>query len=751
MSQTPMSAGFVQSMLGELLDGDDHKVRGYLRSLGIEPGSIRLLPKWNSTVGVSTVPPSGDNQAGLTAEEVLSDALRRAVPHPLGAAIIGLFTHFVCEQEWEYSYHYRPILHTLHTMRSVWRVCRHLAPGAADAAAMDAVGSLLTLLTRELTAESQMCVGSLEAFESAAETAWGAATHVIEEAARIEATSPVLARYLAANGRTRQCYYRLVAAAARAGVGFIAGRIDDAGLAKVIDQLRDEDPQRLLAENDKSEVRAHRHSLEAMLVRSGDPWLRVEHGKIVYLYPFGLRASDPAGLDQTEFAVVDRVRAEGAGWELAGAAVDHVESELSLDNMWSGRSLVIPTAATGAGRGSSLAGAAIELPPVSILTTDGVPLTELTAGIVLSDLGNHHVRFEARLRDATPHQVQFELYRAAPEHGAVQVRLGGGSRQWERLSELAADLIRSLHARLNAGGARWVVSAHDGLYHVVLSVHAASTTVGPVGTVRTPVGTAQQALEAVGGGTLLEPVPSAVTSFAEWSRRRQSMATIVPGVGFTTDLVARTPNTTAIIMPGTPDWGVETFRSMAEFVASLDGLATSWFDELNTQLKEIQSITRQIDRDTRSLSDFIDRLRTKQVRLQNFVAEARSLQLLLRSPVLVESPLNAEILRRLLTAANFERVEEDFSDKARELLDDRLGARLNDMAARQEQRRRAALEAVLTLVTVAGLSGLVQVFEGGPGVGWSNLQSLAVAAGVFVGAALLVAGSYLVGSRFRGR
>jgi hypothetical protein len=565
-----------------------------------------------------------------------------------------------------------------------------------------------------------------------------------------------LAEYLTRHGRNRQRYYELVSLAVRTGAGYLAGRVGAADLDQAILQLRDGDHDVLLEKNDRSEVRAHRLSLEAMRSRAGDPWIRIDHGKITYVYPFGLRETDSTGLNQTDFTViVDRIRAEAKDWTLAGVAVDYVEPELQLDNMWAAQPLEVgPEHLQDGQRGSRLSGASIKLPDVRI-SLDEVVLTEVTAEIVVSDLGNHHVRFEAELLEAWPHEVQFELFRAAPQHGEAQVGFVGNGTPWLRLSELAAELIRSLHQRINEPSKQFILSAQAGTFHVVLSVHAASTTIGPAGTVRTPVSSAQEVIAAMGGGMLLSPVRNAVTSFAEWTKYNPNAATIVSGVGFVTDVVARTANTTVLVMPGTPDWNIDTYRGIAEFVASLDGLVASWFDQLNAHLKLIRRITGQIDADarpsTRTIEGFNERLRGEQVRLQNFIAEARSLQQLLRSPVLVESPLDAEILRKLMSAAQFERVENDFADKTRELLEDRLGSRLTDIADRRERKRRAALDMLVAFVTAAGVSGLVQVFEGGTSVGWSRPQSAAVAVGVLLGAVVMVLAAYFVGGRRRGR
>jgi hypothetical protein len=738
-----------------LFEGDDGGIRGDLEAWGIDPERIRMLPQWNSTTEGFSLP-RPRNEVAATAERVLRGALDLAAPRPLGAATVGLFTHFVCEQEWEVSYQYFPIFTTLKTLQSVWRSRRHLALSADDAAAMDAVCEMLHLLDKEMSAESQMCVGALGPFADAVEEAHRAAADVVGAAAAIETASSELAELLTRHGRNRQRYYELVSLAVRTGTGYLAGEAGAIDLDQAILQLRVGDRDELLEENDRSEVRAHRLSLEAMRSRAEDPWLQVDHGKITYVYPFGLRETDSLGLDQTDFTViVDRVRAEAKDWTLAGVAVDYVEPELRLDNMWAAQPLEVgPEHLQDGQRGSRLSGATIKLPDLRISLNERV-LTEVTAEIVVSDLGNHHVRFEAELRGASPHEVQFELFRAAPQHGGAQVGFIGGIPAWSRLSEVAAELIRSVHRQINEPSKQFILSAQAGTFHVVLSVHSASTTIGPAGTVRTPVSSAREVIAATGGGTLLSPVRNAVTSFAEWTKHNPNAATIVPGVGFVTDVVARTANTTVLVMPGTPDWNIDTYRGIAEFVASLDGLVFSWFDELNTHLKLIRSITGQIDSEarpsTRTIEAFNERLRDEQVRLQNFVAEARSLQQLLRSPVLVESPLDAEILRKLMSAAQFERVEDDFADKARELLEDRLGSRLTDIADRRERKRRAALEMVVAFVTAAGVSGLVQVFEGGGSVGWSRTQSAAVAAGVLIGAVVTVLAAYFVGGRRKGR
>jgi hypothetical protein len=756
------------AMFASLADGDDSDIRAYLQALGINPGSVSQLPRWTAAVNViprprieSEVDPAPTENDSAPTEKpadrvaTLRTLLTVVASRPLGAATLGVFTHFVCEQEWEISYHYGPIRDTLQALRTLWPDHRHLASSPSDAEAMDVVVQLLELLEHELDVETELTTGEIDHFRTSADHAHRSAVAIVKSATGIGSINPELAGYLRAHGRTRLRYYELVLVAAVAADDYLAGRAQRRHLAIAIAKLREGEYDDVLAHNDKSEVRAHRFSLEAMHDRADEQWLRVEHGKISYIYPFGLREFSPGDPPHTDAtAVVDRVRAEAADWQLAGVAVEFVEAELPLDSAWTAKPLNLRTGHVPPERGTKLAGSVIRLPHV-ILRIHGREVARLRAEIIVSDLGNHHVIFDGDLVDASPQEVHFALFRAAPEHGAISVSFAGADRVWPRLCELAASLMTSMYDQFSGSGKQVALSAQGGMYHVVLSVNAASTTSGPASRDRLPISSAADAVAAMGGGTLMTSISSSVGALAEWVRLGTNADAIVPGLGFAGDIVARTANTTVFVMPGTPDWAVETYRSIAIFVASLDGLATAWFDELATQLAHIRRIIEDIDRSETPRASVVraysDQLRREQVQLQSFVAEARSLQSLIGSPALLEAPLVAEILRKLLNAAGFARVEANFADRARELLDDRLGARLVEITEHQERRRRTALEIVLALVTAAGVSGLVQVYEGGVSEQWSRVQSGVVAAVVLLVAVLLVASAYVVGGWRRRR
>src|SRR5262249_52685165 len=144
-----------------------------------------------------------------------------------------------------------------------------------------------------------------------------------------------------------------------------------------------------------------------------------------------------------------------------------VHSSFNLDDVWDGSDFL----------GRRYDGVLVELPEVSLHDLDGTALATLRAELRLSRLGNHYVRLQTRLVDADPAQVHAALFRAAPEHGTAVVRCDGAETTWPRLAALAVDLAEQVG--VNLGGA--TVSVRPGMFHIVVSPHAASVTRGPSG------------------------------------------------------------------------------------------------------------------------------------------------------------------------------------------------------------------------------------------------------------------------------
>src|SRR5690606_29232079 len=119
--------------------------------------------------------------------------------------------------------------------------------------------------------------------------------------------------------------------------------------------------------------------------------------------------------------------------------------------------------------------------------------------------------------DASPHDVYLAMFRAAPEHGYADVSFDvDGAESYPRLSDLAVRLAQDLATSLDP--AVWVIT-RPGMFHVLLSIHAASVSRGyHPNAERREVQDAEELLQAVGAGVLTNPVTHCVGSLAEWIR-----------------------------------------------------------------------------------------------------------------------------------------------------------------------------------------------------------------------------------------
>jgi hypothetical protein len=208
-----------------------------------------------------------------------------------------------------------------------------------------------------------------------------------------------------------------------------------------------------------------------------------------------------------------------------------------------------------------------------------------------------------------------------------------------------------------------------------------------------------------------------------------------------------------MVMLGTPSFQIGMYRTLAEFAGSLGGLFGAWFDELAAYHTRVMKLLDRLGDGGGELSELTadaEELRREQLRLHDFVAEARSVQSLIRSPALVASPQDAAELRRLLDVAGWDRVAGDFATKVAELLDDRLGTHLEALAARRqeeadrlaarhERRSNARMNTLLAVIAGAGVAGVVQVLQAelefgaaGSILGAAVVVLIAVVAGVAV-------------------
>lgn len=677
---------------------------------------LRALPRWDAEAPRDGVPSSRrpPGRRADAAEEV-SVQLPQAARVNGGPALLLLYILLEVEEAWEVSYHYRPLWDTL---RGAQDALRDRLPGLAerDRAAAGAVLALMESLDAQILTENALMCGRLASCADAAELAVEKGREAADLALRAAIGLPELSTWLVAVARRYCLLHEAVARAARAMVAFFdtGAPLDDA-IATVAEAER-----AMAGHRSRSELRAHRASLITLNQHKDAEWLRIDHGSVVFIYPFAVRGLTPE-------QVVAAASGDAAGWRLAGATPLDVHDALDLDDIWDGSDPL--------GRGYD--GTFLELPDVTICSIDGVELGTVTAQIRFSGLGNHHVRFQAELVESSPMDIHAMLMRAAPEHGVARVGFRAAEpdgQAWPRLSDFAMQLVDDVSVALqgSAEGIPVRSVARPGMFQVVISVNAASKALGPAGgSGRSEVLTVEEFNAAVGAQVLTSPVASDIGSLAEWIRYPLHDAAQVDAMGLTTDWTVRTCNTVLLVAPGTPEWVTRTRGSIAEFVASLDGLFAGWSHELASHYTRAKEFQRRVaeagvvdDLPAAALGDLSSQLDEERLRLNNFAVEARSTMALIRSPSLVSSPVCAAMLGLLLDRSGYQARVEEIVLKIEEVAHEQLGLTIEKLSqqradresreeVRTERQQRAKLDTMLAVIAAVGVSGLGQILQAG--------------------------------------
>ncbi|MDG4833095.1 hypothetical protein O7627_27870 [Solwaraspora sp. WMMD1047] len=744
----------ISDLIGALDDGDERPLRQWLADRLIAPAGpldeqhlrrIDGLPLWNAEENRLT------GQAPVL--ESVQRLLATAATVPDAAPLFVLYLKHWCDEAWESAWYVEPVLNV---MRHAGRCWAGLA-GSAKPADPELTGlavRLLEVLDGEMATFNAGSCGSL--------AEWGRlASRTAELASALEAdaaafTETPVGAAIAGQAGDDAAYYRALAGGAYAVHRHFAGppadpAADDgaasdgaasdgavggsaAELARAVAALRAAE-ERLPDGVARSELRAHRYNVEALAAAADRPWLRLDHGKVVYLYPFGLYADtsgdrdngvpDTRDLDAVpDFAeqMVDAACRTAHRWTVAGwriADQPHlVVEELLLDDIWKGDDPL----------GRQYSGMAVALPDLTTTDVDrpGAAPATIRAELRLSRLGNHYLRLECELSEATPPEVYAAMLRAAPEFGDL-VQLGtplrpaddpaGSDRAWRRLSDFATEVIGDAAGQLAThSGLEVRASVRPGMYHVLVSVDRGAL-VPTDGGDPVPTATAYDAAGAIGAQQLCHPVRHGFSSLAEWLRYPVQPGTlpVVDVPEFAGDLLLRTCNTTLVVTPGTPDYMLGTIEETAEFVASLDGMFAGWQDQVAEYYSDVKRhLARMVarleqgesppdpadlasaayERDTRELVEMQGRLEAQQLRLHQFVMASRLSLMFVTSPALVTSPVVRTTIDKLLEAAKFDALRRDFEGMIDQVLGDRIGT-LVDASVRRQQERNDAMARAL--------------------------------------------------------
>jgi hypothetical protein len=699
------------------LSEDD--VLGWLTQHLVAPGhldqadldELARIEHWNADDDAASTEPTEETTTidrSQKARELVDRAFSAAVRVPYAAPLLALYLKHECEEAWEVSWWHEPMRLTIDAARAAW-AARGASAGRTDAVLTEAALACLAVVENELLVETAAATASAtrhaalaQATAAAASAARGRAEDALARLGGDEAASGIL-EYVRDCGEREERYYHAVAAAARAFSGHFKDGSGGDELDTAIGELLAAEEHRLIGEIDRSELRAHRSSLEILAAARERPRLRVDHGTVTYIYPFGLRGrktSCPPG----DF--VQAFRNYAARWSLAGLPVQRVRRNLLLNDMWKGDDP----------HGRQHRGTEAMLPDLVVPDPDGGEV-RLTVALRLCELGNHYLRLTAEVEDAAPPALYAAMLRPAPEFGDLEeLDLGvtaadriGAPRTWSCLAEFSTAVIDDLARRLAAElgrkaehrGLKVEHSGRPGLYHVLVTIQRASG-VYPDGEAR-PLQSGEDLRELLGVEPVWHPVRHGVSAIGEWLRYPVDPELAVPHPAFTGDLLVRTANSTLLGLFGSPDYMVGAVTEAAEFVATLDGLFAAWQQELSAYYRRIDGLLREMIRELEGMQpqdataeELLEKahralhiLEPEQLRLHQFVMASRRTLMFLSSPSLVTSPVMRVTLDRLMEAAGFDRLRTEFEGMIEEVLGGRLSTLVDTSVRRRQELHNA--------------------------------------------------------------
>lgn len=703
--------------LDALAAGDSRLVREWLgEQLGTGPDrtspddlhSLDTVARWTSELSEAMVCDSLDR------------LLRSASRVRMAAPLLLLYVKALCERAWESIWDVTPLLSVMTQASVTWRSVR-AADRPADPVPTGLALRALDLLQHKMATLNAGNCGTLSTWARFAGQTSELAGQLHDEARWVTSAlghdDSGLATMIAASADEDVRYFGALAVGAEAAhLHFTTGGTDPRIATRALLAAEGSFPDGI----ERAELRAHRLSMEALAAVADRPWLRVEHGSVVCLYPFGLFDGQDAVLPTATVETFDErtvrlAREHALGWTIVGCTVgEHphtqVNREYALDDIWQG----------GDPMGRRYQGMSVTLPDLETVDPDrpdGGPI-RIGVELRLSILGNHYIRLECPLGEATPPQLYAALCRFAPESGdllqlGTPIRLRGpgqDGRAWARLADFATDVIGDVARSVSDMiGSRVVSTGRSGAYHVLTTINRA-VLVDPVGDGIDQVYDARTAVRAPGGQALCHPVKHGIGALAEWLRypTGEGDLPVVKMHGFAGDLVLRTCNTTTVFLPGTPSYLVGTVVEAAEFVASIEGIFEAWGhrvashyeqlraqfvsigDGLGAQVRRAEGATTSGNRTAvAELAELQGRLESQQLVLQRFVMASRLSLTFVTSPSLVTSPVIRETLDSLLAAARFEDLRTGFEGLIEEVLGDRIA--LLEATVRRQQERETEL------------------------------------------------------------
>lgn len=661
---------------------------------------------------------------------IAATGLRRHAP-----AVFALYLRHICEVAWELTSDHSTMNRVIGLASEVWaEQAPALGLVEAEQAEADACYGLLGFLGEEFAVESALFTGALDVIEQAVlhghDRVVAVSAAAAAAASQGEGTS-VVGVAVAEEAHRELVYFNCVRTAILATRDYLARRT--ATVAPAIAEIEAALAGPELVGIDASEIRSYLTALEELEAAADRDWLRVDEGRLIVLYPFGLRSPR----SDTSQRVVEEAVEHGADWALGGLDVESA-SRLELSDAWQGFDSL--------GRGYG--GAQLLLPDLELRTSGG-RVQRIAASVQLSQLGNHMVRFELPLAAAGPSEIAELATAANPIYGdlaemggaLVLVRADeaeGAPTRWSRLSDAAQAIIADVAEHYRKGTRSALsVSKRPGMFSVIAVVDRATAFAGIGDPAGRPVEDARALPGLFGAQPLLHPVPAETTSFADWASYDLDAVLHQRLLTLNQELLVSNANTVLLASFRSPSYRIGTVLSYLEFAHSLQGMYAGWQEEV---AQHAQAIAQQLDdvdrllavdvresagqKEADELREVLVRIEHAELALQRFVQSNQAMALFIESPALVTStPLRVDLDAALATS-DYRELQAAFDHAKNEVLGNRLqqllelcqrriAEQVEAERVRQTASARRLLEAVGIGIAIIGLSGVVSILQAG--------------------------------------
>lgn len=699
---------------GDVFDGplearsaDVHlRIEARLRACGVDTRAVRDCFVWNglqSEIGA---------EAGREFEEVFLELAGAEFEAQAGRtrssvdrAMLCLWVHHSSVRAWNHTYRVdqltKCMIRFAATVRRVWGLDE--TPDRSVGLAL----RLCDLVRGEILLEDRLKTGSRLRYEQELNAALAACAEVLDET---EGQTDPIAGYVREEVAVRQEYHLVLRRAFQALVVASRAQSTRYEMRKELRRLANE---WRFSSVEMSKLNAHRQALERLKGAKKQTWMRVDEGRIVYLFPFGV-----TGLDYE--TITSRLR-QNRSPELVRptAILDHFtyhadiwEPRLETDKRFDGLEMSLPKVR---------------------LRVDEETTEELAASIRFSPIGVHCLRFERTLHDVYPGELHAAMFRAAREHGTIEVECEGTDRTWERLARFARDLlIKQLPAQLapepGSDGDALPIEIHRGRTHALIRVLRASERAheyGPhVGDSSEMVKDGRHLLTLIGSSVLLHAAPDAKESLWDWVRLADDHSKQIWNQRNEGDLLISTANTTVIAALDAPNFISGDLEAIAEFTACLSGTLAAWNHQLDSYRSNVTAFIASYNTPGSDRSAQLEAMKASRTRMLGFESETRQVISLLYSPTLLRSPSNSASLRRLLDVSGVDEQIASFEERLGEVMADQSEATLQRWESDRQQRIRDSLTAAVSALSVCAAISIWQASGLWTPLGWSAVTAV---------------------------